>query len=200
MLFIDHREPGTVIGSISPRIPMQLRQLSVGDYAFPFCVIERKTTTDFLLSWSTGHLDDQLDRMAGFEQSYLLIEGHAVCDESDDTFTLHRILDIASRIAIQYRTKVLFSVNTRQTAHFITALYFRHAHSWEGYRRPRKRIVHLAQYLDISVKKLRKIAAATKDRATLRSIALMSQKGLMSIGGIGNQTVKKINKGLDSTL
>ncbi|HLD59026.1 MAG TPA: DEAD/DEAH box helicase [archaeon] len=123
LVYIDHREQNSEIAKMLEEKGCLVRekQLEVGDYVLSDrCVVERKTTKDFLQSIIDGRLFTQLPSMsANYESHVILIEGNY-----NDLFTLrniHRnaIIGALTSIAVSFRTPVLFTQNPEETAEFL---------------------------------------------------------------------------------
>lgn len=79
MLLVDTREPDGIFRSLEKlHIPYQKQTLLVGDYLEDErnLVVERKTVTDFLSSYISNHLIEQLTNMENnYDENYLFISG-----------------------------------------------------------------------------------------------------------------------------
>ncbi len=85
MIYVDDREPPEMAQMVPNGVPVHVMRLDVGDFMFfvngpggkMWCAgVERKTLGDFVSSVQSGHLPDQLRRMAEvFDVYWLIIEG-----------------------------------------------------------------------------------------------------------------------------
>lgn len=76
MLFVDSREPDSILTLLKKRVPVTVTKLDPADYVVGNIGIERKTIGDFLTSLASRRLYEQLGRLRrAYQHPYLLIEG-----------------------------------------------------------------------------------------------------------------------------
>lgn len=81
-LFLDYREKDSTILEIlyQRNIPIEIVNLTVGDYVFGTTIIERKEIRDFLASMINGHMENQMEDMIfnlskDFNKAFLVLHG-----------------------------------------------------------------------------------------------------------------------------
>lgn len=76
MLFVDSREPESIIQLLKSRLSVSVIKLDPADYVVGNVGIERKTVGDFLASLASGRLYEQLGRLRrAYQRPFLLVEG-----------------------------------------------------------------------------------------------------------------------------
>jgi len=73
MIIVDKREKNSLVISelIRRKIPIEIKQLEIGDYIIGDTIIERKTKSDFISSIINKRLLEQLNNMKQFPSNLL---------------------------------------------------------------------------------------------------------------------------------
>lgn len=77
MIVVDHREPADVVARLEELgMPVEVKQISPGDYVIGEVAVERKTVSDFFASLVDGRIFDQLQRLReAYPVPLVLVEG-----------------------------------------------------------------------------------------------------------------------------
>lgn len=119
MIFIDFREPKEIASYFEKKnIPYTIKHLIVGDYVIKDIFIERKTWSDFLLSYGSGRLFKQMLQLYQQKNAVLVLEGF----HFDSVVRTEGFYSILTRILFRYHIKIIFTLNPEQTAGFLIAL------------------------------------------------------------------------------
>ncbi len=129
-VIMDYREKNSLVYSslINLGFEIQVRELKVADYIVNDVAIERKTVSDFLSSMISKHLSKQLEELQQYKNRLLIVEG---IDEqelySDSRFMNGGMHPNAVRgfllsIVLKYRTPIIFTRDSADTASFISVL------------------------------------------------------------------------------
>lgn len=127
---MDYREKNSLVYSnlIKNGMEVAVQELKVADYIVNDVAIERKTVSDFISSMINKRLIGQLESMQKYKNRILLIEG---IDEQE-LYSEARYLDggmhpnsvrgFLISIILKYKTPILFTKDSEDTAKFISVL------------------------------------------------------------------------------
>lgn len=119
MIYIDTREPNEISSYFAAHNILFFREkMIIGDFAVHGILIERKTWTDFFMSYSSGRLYKQMLQLHQHFGSILILEGfHLDAIAKKETF-----YTILIKILVQYNVRIMFTLDTEHTAAFLIAL------------------------------------------------------------------------------
>jgi len=127
---MDYREKNSLVYSslVNLGFEIDIRELKVADYLVNDVAIERKTVSDFLSSMISKHLSKQLEELRQYKNRLLLIEGV----EERELYSDSRFFDggmhpnavrgFLLSIVLKYKTPIIFTKNSEDTASFISVL------------------------------------------------------------------------------
>lgn len=119
MICIDTREPNEISSYFTTQhIPFFRQKLIIGDFAVNGLLIERKTWTDFFASYGSGRLYNQMLQLHQHQNSILVLEGFHL----DAIAKKEGFYTILIKILMQYKIKIIFTLDTEHTAAFLIAL------------------------------------------------------------------------------
>lgn len=119
MIVIDTREPKEIAEYLKAyAVPYQSTSLVIGDYVINQIIVERKTFSDFFISYKTGRLYKQMLQLYLHKNSVLLLEGFDLeyIQEKQAFYT------ILVKILLNYKIQIFFTQNMEHTAAFLIAL------------------------------------------------------------------------------
>lgn len=182
--------------------------LKYGDYfAPPDIVIERKTTSDFLVSIIDGRLFNQAYRLAKYcERPIILIEGETFFGDGYPAVSKEAIKGALITLAQTFYIPVLRTVSEPDTAWHINQLY---EHRQRIGEKPGPLLSHKAKKIETQKNHLlralpgigAKSAKALLNRfGNIKNIVNASEKELLDVTGIGKKTAEKIQNVLKEDL
>lgn len=119
MIFIDFREPKEIASYLEKKnVCYTIKHLVVGDYVIKDIFIERKTWSDFLLSYASGRLFKQMLQLYQQKNAVLILEGF----HFDSIARIEGFYSILTQIVFRYHIKIIFTLNPEHTAGFLIAL------------------------------------------------------------------------------
>lgn len=129
-VIVDYREKNSLVYAslIGLGLEVLIKELKVADYIVRDVAIERKTVSDFISSMISRRLLNQIKSMQQYKNRILLIEG---IDEQE-LYSESRFLDggmhpnsvrgFLISIILKYKTPILFTKDSEDTAKFISVL------------------------------------------------------------------------------
>lgn len=205
LVYVDSRERGSNLAKLLEERGCLVRekQLEVGDYVLSDrCVVERKTTKDFLQSIIDGRLFTQLPAMSSnYESPMILIEGNP-----KELFTLRNIhknaiIGALTSIAVSYRIPILFTENESETADFLHVTAKRE--QLNKYKDIRLRVgrknMSLGERQRFVIESLPNVGASMarsllKEFGSVKGIANATSKELQNIEKMGPKKASQIKK------
>ncbi len=119
MISIDTREPNEISSYFTAQnIFFSRQKMIVGDFAVNGFLIERKTWTDFFTSYGSGRLYKQMLQLHQHPDSILILEGFHL----DAIARKEGFYTILIKILMQYKIKIIFTLDLEHTAAFLIAL------------------------------------------------------------------------------
>lgn len=119
MIFIDFREPKEIASYLEKKnVCYTIKHLIVGDYVIKDIFIERKTWSDFFLSYANGRLFKQMLQLYQQKNAVLVLEGF----HFDSIVRTEGFYSILTQILFCYHIKIIFTLNPEHTAGFLIAL------------------------------------------------------------------------------
>ncbi len=146
MILIDTREPKE-IGEYLKKyaVPYQFASLVIGDYVINQIILERKTFSDFFISYKTGRLYKQMLQLYQHKNSILVLEGFNL----DYIHKKHAFYTILVKILLNYKIQIMFTHTLEHIAAFLIALE-RNSKSFEAPLLPK---LLLSRYLTMQQRK-----------------------------------------------
>jgi ERCC4-type nuclease len=101
-IIIDTREKNSLVPVylIKEKIPYQKEKLEIGDYLISVLIIERKTLNDFLSSFYSKRLMNQLINLTKYPRKILILEGN-INDLDQDK--IKKIKGLILSISVSYQ-------------------------------------------------------------------------------------------------
>ncbi|MHA2296368.1 MAG: ERCC4 domain-containing protein [Candidatus Hodarchaeales archaeon] len=204
VVLVDTRESASIIPRILRKEGVTIipRVLAAGDYQVSErCIIERKTTVDFVDSLVDGRLFQQAaTKLVNFDKVVMIVEGEWSYVKKQVKET--SILGALSTILLDFRIPVIMSHNAVETAKYILSLAKREQREKKkvdpmiildqgDFLVPDIQKMVLASIPGINRRKAENILIETK---TLREVANMDEKELAKIPGVGKVLSKRIEK------
>ncbi len=126
-IIIDYREKNSLVASelISFGFEVEFRELKIADYIVKNVAIERKTVSDFLSSMLNKRLLNQIEELQQYENKLLIIEGideHELYSDDNLGINANAIRGFLLSIVLKYKTPIIFTKNSEDTARFISIL------------------------------------------------------------------------------
>ena len=129
-VIMDYREKNSLVYSnlIKLGLNVEVRELKVADYIVNDVAIERKTVPDFISSMINKRLPNQLLSLQEYKNRILLIEGiekqelYSEVRYSNGKMHPNSIRGFLISILLKYRTPIIFTKNSEDTARFILVL------------------------------------------------------------------------------
>lgn len=128
-IIMDYREKNSLVYSelINLGIEVEIKELKVADYLVKDVAIERKTISDFISSMINKRLSNQLEGMQQYKNRLLLIEGideHELYSHEIPEKGIHpnAIRGFLLSIIFEYKTPIIFTKDSEDTAKFISVL------------------------------------------------------------------------------
>jgi len=128
-VIMDYREKNSLVYSqlIELGIEVEIKELKVADYIVNDVAIERKTVQDFISSMLNKRLTNQLQGLQQYKNRILIIE---VIDEHelyakgvpDTGIHPNAIRGFLLSIILSYKTPIIFTKDSEDTARFISVL------------------------------------------------------------------------------
>lgn len=200
VIYTSCYEPKEIVNILREHNVVDIRNISPGDYVFNHIGIERKTVSDFVASWKSGRLYDQLFRLSAcYGRTFLIIEGFESVYFVKPQWLYHVLLECNFR----YRTVILFTENIRQTAFLITVIFKKTKRCWHKpfhfypihYRKKMSKEERQIQLLccikGIGRKRAEKIL---KEIKSLQILFTADAKELRRLKGLGKNTIKDIKE------
>jgi len=127
---MDYREKNSLVYSnlIKMDLEVDVRELKVADYIVNDVAIERKTVSDFISSMINKRLIGQLESMQRYKNRILLIEGideqelYSEARYADGGMHPNSVRGFLISIILKYKTPILFTKDSEDTAKFISVL------------------------------------------------------------------------------
>ena len=114
-IIIDTREKNSLVPTylIKEGIPYQKEKLEIGDYLISDLIIERKTFNDFLSSFYSKRLINQLTNIKKYPRKILILEGdyNNLCQEK-----IKIIKGLILSINVKFQIPILYSSNELETS------------------------------------------------------------------------------------
>jgi len=129
-VIMDYRERNSLVYSslVNRGFEVQVRELKVADYIVNDVAIERKTVSDFLSSMISKHLSKQLEELRQYKNRLLIIEGtdeqelYSEARHLDGGMHPNSVRGFLISIVLKYKTPMIFTKNSEDTAEFISVL------------------------------------------------------------------------------
>jgi ERCC4-type nuclease len=128
-VIMDYREKNSLVYSqlIELGIEVEVKELKVADYIVNDVAIERKTVQDFISSMLSKRLINQLQSLQQYKNRILIIEGideHELYSNEIPDMGIHpnAIRGFLLSIILSYRTPIIFTKDSEDTARFISVL------------------------------------------------------------------------------
>jgi DNA excision repair protein ERCC-4 len=189
----------------SKGVYVQRKMLDVGDYVVGHCVIERKTSRDFIISLYSGRLFEQAERISRAYQKLMLIVEGDVQGSLADMKNPRAYWGALLALALDFDFRIFFTLDQKQTADVLYLLARRTSSSKNDrpllVRKPRMgtskdwQLAVLESLPMIGPKLAEKLLQAF---GSVRSIFLASRIELAVKGGIGQARAKRIQDLLDT--
>ena len=103
-IVVDTRELRSIVPKQLENLKVSLTYsaLEIGDYLVVDVPVERKSASDFIQSFQTGHLDKQLNNMSyHYKRSFLILEGDITSALIDSKTSRHAVLGKLASTAIK---------------------------------------------------------------------------------------------------
>jgi Fanconi anemia group M protein len=125
VIVVDHREPEDVVARLRELgAPVEVRQISPGDYIVGEVAVERKTVSDFLASIVNKRLFEQVERLReAYPTPMILVEGDL--GEISEAKNPRVFWGAFLAFAIRDRVPVLFTPDQEQTCQALVTLHKR---------------------------------------------------------------------------
>jgi ERCC4-type nuclease len=128
-VIMDYREKNSLVYSqlIELGIEVEVKELKVADYLVNDVAIERKTVQDFISSMLNKRLANQLQSLQQYKNRILIIEGideHELYSNEIHDTGIHpnAIRGFLLSIILGYKTPIIFTKDSEDTAKFISVL------------------------------------------------------------------------------
>lgn len=128
-VIMDYREKNSMVYSqlIGLGIEVEVKELKVADYIVNDVAIERKTVQDFISSMLNKRLTNQLQGLQQYKNRILIIEGieeHELYSNGVPDTGIHpnAIRGFLLSIILSYKTPIIFTKDSEDTARFISVL------------------------------------------------------------------------------
>lgn len=128
-VIMDYREKNSMVYSqlVELGIAVEIKELKVADYIVNDVAIERKTVHDFISSMLSKRLTNQLQGLQQYKNRILIIEGideHELYSNGVPDTGIHpnAIRGFLLSIILSYRTPIIFTKDSEDTARFISVL------------------------------------------------------------------------------
>lgn len=123
MIIVDKREKNSLIISelIRRKIPIEIKQLEIGDYIIGDTIIERKTKSDFISSIINKRLMEQLINMKRFPNKLLIIEGENGCERKVNIHP-NAIKGMILSVSLDFQTPIIQTDGYDETVDFLEIL------------------------------------------------------------------------------
>ncbi len=128
-VIMDYREKNSLVYSqlIELGIEVEIKELKVADYIVNDVAIERKTVQDFISSMLNKRLTNQLQGLQQYKNRILIIEGideHELYAKGVPDTGIHpnAIRGFLLSIILSYKTPIIFTKDSEDTARFISVL------------------------------------------------------------------------------
>ncbi|MFW9997653.1 MAG: ERCC4 domain-containing protein, partial [Candidatus Odinarchaeota archaeon] len=204
VIYVDTRESESIIPRILRKEGATIipKVLVAGDYQVSQrCIIERKTTIDFVDSLIDGRLFQQAAaKLVNFDKVVMIVEGEwSYVKKQVKEASIHGAL---STILLDFRIPVLMSHNAVETAKYILSFAKRE-------QRERKKVdpMYIIDQGDFLIPDIQKMLLATipginrrkaesilRETKTLREVANKEAKELAKIEGVGKVLSQRIEK------
>jgi len=213
MIIVDSRETNSRIPELLGNLdlPFVIQTLEVGDYLIGNVAIERKEISDYVLSLTSGRLNNQLYNLSfNFELSYLVIVGHI--SEALIHSNISRSAYISSLVGSSYKQApdgkqgVIVTVNLDTKYDFV--LFLKYLHDKVSRDEPRlpkitryefgdneNAILLLSCLPNVGEVKARRLL---EHFGAIRNVVNATLEELMEVEGIGEIIAKNIYKLLNS--
>lgn len=120
-LIIDTREKNSFVPIylMKEKIPYKKEKLEIGDYLISDLIIERKTLNDFLSSFYSNRLINQLKNLRKYPKKILILEGNInTLNEKQKNI----INGITLSIKTNFQIPIVYTLNEKQTSQIIIKL------------------------------------------------------------------------------
>lgn len=117
-----HEKNSMVIAELNSadEASIELASLKIGDYLIGECVIERKTSGDFISSMINRRLIEQLRQMQQYQSKLLIIEGDF--EELYRFGNPNAIRGFILSLTLNYQIPLIFTKNPKDTARYLLTL------------------------------------------------------------------------------
>ena len=124
MIIVDKREKNSLVISelIRRKIPIEIKQLEIGDYIIGDTIIERKTKSDFISSIINKRLLEQLNNMKQFPNKLLVLEEDPTCCERNINIHPNAIRGMILSISLDFHTPIIHTSGYNETVDFLEVL------------------------------------------------------------------------------
>lgn len=124
MIIVDKREKNSLVISelIRRKIPIEVKQLEIGDYIVGDTIIERKTKSDFISSIINKRLLEQLGNMKQFPNKLLILEEDPSCNGRKINIHPNAIRGMLLSVSLDFKTPVIHTNGYNETVDFLELL------------------------------------------------------------------------------
>ncbi|HIG52356.1 hypothetical protein CXT76_00285 [Candidatus Parvarchaeota archaeon] len=135
-IIIDHREKNSLVVSelIGLGFSIEYKQLPVADYIIGDVAIERKTLADFKSSIINKRIMRQLLELKQYPQPILILEGLEEEDPYSGLIHENAFRGFLLSILTEYKIPIIFTLNAKDTALYISVLAKKKQKSSEAIR------------------------------------------------------------------
>ncbi len=203
---MDYREKNSLVypSLVNIGFDVKIQELKVADYIVNDVAIERKTVSDFLASMINKHLTKQLEELKQYKNRLLIVEGideqelYSEARHLDGGMHPNSVRGFLISIVLKYKTPIIFTKNSEDTAKFISVLAKRKEKeaslnvSKKNLDRKERMQFILESFPSIGPKTAKKLLEHFK---SLKAIFNAPQEELESILGSKATTMKKIIDG-----
>ena len=193
-IIIDTREKNSLVPVylIKEKIPYQKEKLEIGDYLISDLIIERKTLNDFLSSFYSKRLMNQLINLTKYPRKILILEGN-INDLDQDK--IKKIKGLILSISVSYQIPIIYSLNELETSKILIKILTKTKKQYSiRILKNKKTIEEKKEYIlqgfpNIGVKKSKELIEIFK---TIKNIINQNQTKLEKV--LDNKTTKEFLK------
>lgn len=206
MIIVDKREKNSMVISelVKRKIPIEIKQLPIGDYVIGDTIIERKTKSDFISSIINKRLIEQLNNMKQFEKRLLIIEDDSHCGERKINIHPNAVRGMILSVAVDFATPMIFTNGFEETVDFLEVLNKRYDQGKKEFSLKMKRKARsmkeqqqfiLESFPGIGPSLAKQIL---KENKTIKSIANFKEEDFKNIKKLGEKKANLIYKIINS--
>ncbi len=124
MIIVDKREKNSMIIAelVKRKLPIEIKQLEIGDYIVGDTIIERKTKSDFISSIINKRLMEQLINMKKFPNKLLIIEEDSSDYERKINIHPNAIKGMILSVSLDFQTPIIQTNGYNETVDFLEIL------------------------------------------------------------------------------